>query len=44
MTSWRSQQAFDDHIAQPHESAFGERNLKRMVGATATMYTAEPTR
>ena len=38
---WESQEAFDAHIVQPHEAAFGERNLHRMVGATATMYSAQ---
>jgi len=37
---WESQDAFDAHVGQPHETAFGERNLHRMVGATATMYDA----
>lgn len=39
---WESQEAFDEHIAAPHEKAFGERNLTRMTGATAAMYSAEP--
>jgi len=40
---WESQEAFDAHIAQPHEAVFGERNLPRMRGATATMFRATPT-
>ena len=40
---WESQEAFDTHIAQPHEVAFGERNLSRLVGATARMFSATPT-
>lgn len=39
---WESQELFDAHIGQPHEAAFGERNLRRMLGATASMYTATP--
>ncbi|HTU37646.1 MAG TPA: putative quinol monooxygenase [Acidimicrobiales bacterium] len=39
---WASKEDFDDHLAQPHEAVFGERNLARMVGATATTYEATP--
>jgi quinol monooxygenase YgiN len=37
---WTSQAAFDAHLAAPHEAAFGERNLRRLTGATATTYEA----
>ena len=37
---WESQELFDAHVAAPHEKAFGERNLSRMTGATAQMYSA----
>jgi len=40
---WESQELFDVHIAQPHEVAFGERNLKRITGATASFFEASPT-
>lgn len=40
---WASQADFDAHIAAPHEKAFGDRNLHRMVSATATMLEATPT-
>jgi quinol monooxygenase YgiN len=39
---WESQELFDAHIAQPHEVAFGERNLTRMTGATASFFDASP--
>jgi hypothetical protein len=31
----------DAHLAQPHEATFGERNLRRMTAATATMFEAD---
>jgi len=37
---WESQELLDAHLAAPHETAFGERNLSRITGATATVYTA----
>jgi quinol monooxygenase YgiN len=37
---WQSKDLLDAHLAQPHEAAFGERNLGRMVDATATMFEA----
>jgi quinol monooxygenase YgiN len=37
---WESKDLLDAHLAQPHETAFGERNLGRMTGATATMFDA----
>lgn len=40
---WESQQDFDAHVAAPHEKAFGDRNLDRLVGATARMFTATQT-
>jgi len=40
---WESQELFDAHIAAPHEHAFGERNLSRITGATARMFSATPT-
>ena len=40
---WESQELFDAHIAQPHEVAFGERNLTRITGATASFFEASPT-
>ncbi len=39
---WDSQDALDAHLAAPHEAAFGERNLSRLAGATATTYQAAP--
>src|SRR5271170_1862028 len=39
---WESQELFDAHLAAPHETAFGERNLHRITGATASMYDAAP--
>jgi len=40
---WESQELFDAHVAAPHEAAFGERNLSRMKGATARLFSATPT-
>ena len=40
---WESQEALDAHLAQPHEIAFGERNLSRITGATASFFDASPT-
>jgi quinol monooxygenase YgiN len=37
---WESKDLLDAHLAQPHETAFGERNLGRMTAATATMFEA----
>jgi quinol monooxygenase YgiN len=37
---WDTQDALDAHLAAPHEAAFGERNLSRLTGATATTYEA----
>ena len=37
---WESEEHFDTHISAPHEKAFGERNLSRITGATATLFTA----
>jgi quinol monooxygenase YgiN len=37
---WDSKDLLDAHLAQPHETAFGERNLGRMTDATATMFEA----
>jgi quinol monooxygenase YgiN len=37
---WESQELFDAHIAQPHEVAFGERNLQRITGAAASFFEA----
>jgi quinol monooxygenase YgiN len=37
---WESQEALDAHLAQPHEAAFAERNLTRITGATAKMFSA----
>jgi quinol monooxygenase YgiN len=39
---WESQELFDTHIAAPHERAFGERNLSRITGATARIFSATP--
>jgi quinol monooxygenase YgiN len=39
---WETQELFDRHIDAPHEKAFGERNLSRLVGATARIFTATP--
>jgi quinol monooxygenase YgiN len=40
---WESQELLDAHLAAPHEVAFGERNLRRITGATATFFDASPT-
>jgi quinol monooxygenase YgiN len=40
---WESQELLDSHLAQPHEIAFGERNLTRITGATASFFDASPT-
>jgi quinol monooxygenase YgiN len=37
---WESQELFDQHVGAPHEKAFGERNLSRLVGATARIFSA----
>lgn len=37
---WQSQELFDTHIEAPHEKVFGTRNLKRITGATARIYSA----
>jgi quinol monooxygenase YgiN len=37
---WESQELFDAHLAAPHEKAFGERNMSRITGATARIYSA----
>jgi quinol monooxygenase YgiN len=39
---WETQEHFDAHVAEPHEVAFGERNLSRITRATATMFSATP--
>ncbi len=39
---WETQEHFDAHIVMPHEVAFGDRNLSRITGATATMFSAIP--
>jgi len=39
---WDSQAALDAHLAAPHEAVFGERNLSRLTGATASTYEATP--
>ncbi len=39
---WESQALLDADLAAPHEVAFGERNLSRITGATASMYLASP--
>ena len=41
--SWESQELLDSHLAAPHEIAFGERNLQRITGATASFFEASPT-
>jgi quinol monooxygenase YgiN len=38
---WESKELLEAHLAQPHETAFGERNLGRMTAATATMFEAD---
>ena len=40
---WESQALLDAHLVQPHEVAFGERNLTRIIGATAGFFDASPT-
>ena len=40
---WESQELLDAHLAAPHEVAFGERNLRRITGATASFFEASPT-
>jgi quinol monooxygenase YgiN len=37
---WETQAHLDAHLAAPHEAAFGQRNLGRMTGATAEIYSA----
>ena len=37
---WESQEHFDAHLAAPHEEAFSERNMRRITGATAQIYSA----
>jgi quinol monooxygenase YgiN len=39
---WESQERLDAHLAQPHEAAFGARNLTRVTGATASTFEAAP--
>jgi quinol monooxygenase YgiN len=39
---WESQELLDAHLAAPHEAAFGERNLHRITGATASIFEAAP--
>jgi quinol monooxygenase YgiN len=39
---WESQELFDQHIAAPHEKAFGEEVLPRITGATAQIFAATP--
>ena len=39
---WETQERLDAHLAEPHEVAFGERNLGRITGATASMFVASP--
>jgi quinol monooxygenase YgiN len=39
---WESQEQFNAHVAASHEKAFGERNLSRITGATARMFSATP--
>jgi quinol monooxygenase YgiN len=40
---WESQALLDAHLAQPHEVAFGKRNLQRITGATASFFDGSPT-
>jgi quinol monooxygenase YgiN len=40
--AWESQERLDAHLAQPHEAVFGERNLSRITGATASTFEATP--
>jgi quinol monooxygenase YgiN len=37
---WESKEMLDAHLAQPHETAFGENMLPLMTGATASMFEA----
>lgn len=39
---WENTELFEAHVAAPHEKAFGERNLARITGATATIFSATP--
>jgi quinol monooxygenase YgiN len=39
---WGSQALLDAHLAAPHEAASGERNLRRITGATASFFEASP--
>jgi quinol monooxygenase YgiN len=39
---WASRELFDAHVDAPHEHAFGARNLSRITGATASMFSATP--
>ncbi len=39
---WETQELLDAHLAEPHEVVFGERNLSRITGATASMFVASP--
>jgi quinol monooxygenase YgiN len=39
---WETAELFDAHLAQPHEAAFGARNLSRLTGATASQFEASP--
>jgi quinol monooxygenase YgiN len=39
---WESQELLDAHLAAPHEAVFGERNLRRLTGATASFFVASP--
>jgi quinol monooxygenase YgiN len=41
---WESQELLDAHLGQPHEVAFGDRNLQRITGATASFFDASPTK
>lgn len=38
---WETQAHLDAHLAAPHETAFGERNLSRITGATARTFEAD---
>ena len=40
---WESQELLDAHLARPHELTFGERNLPRIIGATASFFDASRT-
>jgi quinol monooxygenase YgiN len=37
---WESQAHLEAHLGQPHEDEFGERNLRRIRGATARTFSA----